>query len=306
MLLNNYITLVIIRKKDKRIKLYLVLAWFLAALFFLFLGFTLFIYYQYYKNSSGNATSYQELQNNFLKQTVYYKEIQDTLDNYSEELEKIGEFDEKIRNIADQNRTSRQRKKETENFEISENSDFTTLQNSELQAKIGIQERNIVIQVKNIELNYRLRHASLFRLENIIRDNLERLIRSPSIKPLRGGVFTSSFGIRNDPFTGALQFHEGVDWSVPLYSPVIAPADGVVVYTYFENSYGNIMAINHGYGIVTRYAHLVQFEAKPGQRVKRGDTIGRTGNTGRSTGSHLHYEVIVNGKNVDPLDYVIE
>ena len=188
MLLNNYITLVIIRKKDKRIKLYLVLAWFLAGLFFLFLGFTLFIYYQYYKNSSGNATSYQELQNNFLKQTVYYKEIQDTLDNYSEELEKIGEFDEKIRNIADQNRTSRQRKKETENFEISENSDFTTLQNSELQAKIGIQERN-----------------SLFRLENIIRDNLERLIRSPSIKPLRGGVFTSSFGIRNDPFTGALQ-----------------------------------------------------------------------------------------------------
>ena len=99
MLLNNYITLVVIRKKDKIIKLYIVLVWFLAALFSLFLGFTVFIYYQYYENISRN-TSYQELQNNFLKQTVYYKEIQDTLDNYSKELEKIGEFDEKIRNIA--------------------------------------------------------------------------------------------------------------------------------------------------------------------------------------------------------------
>ena len=77
MLLNNYITLVVIRKKDKIIKLYIVLVWFLAALFSLFLGFTVFIYYQYYENISRN-TSYQELQNNFL--TVYYKEIQDTLD----------------------------------------------------------------------------------------------------------------------------------------------------------------------------------------------------------------------------------
>ena len=263
MLLNNYITLVVIRKKDKIIKLYIVLVWFLAALFSLFLGFTVFIYYQYYENISRN-TSYQELQNNFLKQTVYYKEIQDTLDNYSKELEKIGEFDEKIRNIANQNRTSRQRKKETENLEISDNSSFDSLQDTKLQGQIGIQEKNIINQVKNIELNYRLRHASLFRLENIIRDNLERLIRSPSIKPLLGGVFTSSFGLRNDPFTGALKFHEGVDWSVPLYSPVIAPADGIVVYTYFEKSFGNIMAINHGYGIITRYAHLVQFEAKPG------------------------------------------
>ena len=131
-------------------------------------------------------------------------------------------------------------------------------------------------------------------------------MRSPSIKPLRGGFFTSGFGIRNDPFTRALKFHAGVDWSAPLYSPVIAPADGVVVYTYFQNSFGNILAMDHGYGIITRYAHLVQFEVQPGQKVKRGDTVGRTGNTGRSTGSHLHYEVIVNGRNVDPLDYVIE
>ena len=269
------------------------------------MGFTGFVYYQYYENISRDS-SYQELQNNFLEQTVYYKEIQNTLDNYSVELEKIGEFDEKIRNIANQNRTSRQRKKETENFEVSENSSFNTVQDSELQGKIGIQEKNIISQVKNIELNYRLRHASLFKLENVIRDNKESLARSPSIKPLRGGVFTSGFGIRNDPFTRALKFHAGIDWSAPLYSPVIAPADGVVIYTYFQKSFGNIMAINHGYNIVTRYAHLVQFEAKPGQKVKRGDTIGRTGSTGRSTGSHLHYEVVVNGKNVDPLDYVIE
>ena len=277
--------------------------WLLIALFLSFLGFTAFIYYQYYENSSRNS-SYQESQNNFLEQTVYYKEVQSKLDDYSRELEKIGEFDKKIRNIANQHRTSRKRK--VESFEIVDNSNFYGSQDTELQGKIGVQEKNIISQVKNIELNYRLRHASLFKLENIIRDNLESLIRSPSIKPLRSGFFTSGFGIRNDPFTGSLKFHEGIDWSAPIYSPVIAPADGIVVYTYFENSYGNIMAINHGYGIITRYAHLVQFEVKPGQKVKRGDTVGRIGNTGRSTGSHLHYEVIINGKKVDPLDYILE
>ena len=180
------------------------MVWFLAILSVFFLSFTGFVYYQYYENSSKNS-SYQELQNHFLEQEIYYKEIQNTLDNYSVELEKIGEFDEKIRNIANQNRTSRQRKKEVESFEISENNSFNTVSDNELQGKIGIQEKNIISQVKNIDLNYKLRHASLLGLENIIRANKASLARAPSIKPLRGGSFVSGFGIRNDPFTGCLK-----------------------------------------------------------------------------------------------------
>ena len=165
MLFNNYITLLIIRKKDKRIKLYLAYVWLLIALFLSFLGFTAFIYYQYYENSSRNS-SYQESQNNFLEQTVYYKEVQSKLDDYSRELEKIGEFDKKIRNIANQHRTSRKRK--VESFEIVDNSNFYGSQDTELQGKIGVQEKNIISQVKNIELNYRLRHLACLNLRILL------------------------------------------------------------------------------------------------------------------------------------------
>ena len=114
------------------------------------------------------------------------------------------------------------------------------------------------------------------------------------------------FGNRIDPFTGMRDFHPGIDISVPRGTRVSAPADGVVVFCGTKGGYGNIIAIDHGYGTVTRYGHLDGFNVRPGQRVKRGDVIGFSGNTGRSTAPHLHYEVWVHDQMRNPIEYILD
>lgn len=127
---------------------------------------------------------------------------------------------------------------------------------------------------------------------------------TPAIRPAKG-LYTSAFGRRKSPFTGLSEFHKGLDIAGPEGTAVIAPASGTVTFASVKGAFGNIMIINHGHGIVTRYAHLSQFLKKPGDKVKRGDKIALTGNTGRSTGPHLHYEVSLNGIPVDPQKYIL-
>ena len=130
------------------------------------------------------------------------------------------------------------------------------------------------------------------------------LSSTPSIVPVRG-ILTDGFGRRSDPFTHEPGQHQGIDVSSAVGQPVRAPADGVVVKASWENGYGNVVYLSHGYGYSTRYGHLSGFGARPGQRVKRGDVIGYVGSTGRSTGPHLHYEVRLNNNAVNPLEYIL-
>jgi murein DD-endopeptidase MepM/ murein hydrolase activator NlpD len=131
------------------------------------------------------------------------------------------------------------------------------------------------------------------------------LSSTPSIYPVRG-LLGNGFGWRRDPFTGMRDFHQGLDIVTPIGTRVVAPADGIVTRVGPAGGFGLSVFIAHGYGVVTRYGHLSSTVAKVGQRVKRGDVIAMTGSTGRSTGPHLHYEVLVHQKNVDPLRYIIE
>jgi murein DD-endopeptidase MepM/ murein hydrolase activator NlpD len=126
---------------------------------------------------------------------------------------------------------------------------------------------------------------------------------TPSVWPLRGWV-TSSFGRRISPFSGIPAFHEGMDIAARVGTPVLAPADGVVVKAAFSPGYGNMVEIWHGYGIRTIYGHNSRLNVKEGQHVKRGDVISYTGDTGSSTGPHLHYEVRLNGLPVNPVKYL--
>jgi murein DD-endopeptidase MepM/ murein hydrolase activator NlpD len=142
-------------------------------------------------------------------------------------------------------------------------------------------------------------------LETYFKDQKELLASTPSIWPLRG-YLSASFGNRIDPFTGLRDFHPGIDVSVPRGTKVLAPADGVVVFCGLRAGYGNAMMIDHGFGVVTRYGHLDGFNARPGQRVKRGDVIAFSGNTGRSTAPHLHYEVWVNDQMRNPIEFIID
>ena len=123
-------------------------------------------------------------------------------------------------------------------------------------------------------------------------DTLQKgFVAIPSQKPVDVIDFTSGFGVRNDPFRGGAAMHAGLDIRGPIGTPIHATADGIVDRAGWANGYGNLIELNHGRGIQTRYGHLSAILVQPGQRVKRGDVIARMGSTGRSTGSHLHYEV---------------
>jgi murein DD-endopeptidase MepM/ murein hydrolase activator NlpD len=126
---------------------------------------------------------------------------------------------------------------------------------------------------------------------------------APNLWPVEGQI-TGSFGERTDPFNGEGAFHTGVDIGAALGQPVIAPADGVVTFADFMGGYGRAVMVDHGHGISTRYGHLSSYIVVPGQHLRRGDTIGYVGLSGRSTGPHLHYEVRINDTPVNPYKYL--
>jgi len=130
------------------------------------------------------------------------------------------------------------------------------------------------------------------------------LAATPSIRPVSGWV-TSGFGSRISPFTGQNEFHSGLDISNAPGTKIIAPANGRVSIAAEKLYIGNLLVIDHDHGRVTKYGHLKEILVNPGQEVKRGDVIGLVGNTGRSTGPHLHYEVLINGTPVNPLKYIL-
>lgn len=133
----------------------------------------------------------------------------------------------------------------------------------------------------------------------------ELMLKStPSIAPARG-LLTSGFGSREDPFTGGHSMHSGLDIATREGTEVIAPASGVVIFAGEKAAYGNCIVIDHGRDITTLYGHLSAMLVKPGDKLDRGQHIGKVGNTGRSTGPHLHYEVRTNGVPVNPRRYVV-
>jgi len=160
--------------------------------------------------------------------------------------------------------------------------------------------------------------AMLDRLDNEISDRgqklsvLESLLMSrslservmPSGKPVEEGWLSSLYGKRSDPFTGKQEFHRGLDFAGKKGSEVIAAADGVVIWSARRSGYGNTVEINHGNGYVTRYGHNLKNLVKVGDTVKKGQQIALMGSTGRSTGPHVHFEVLRNGKSVNPSRFI--
>ncbi|TLY45590.1 MAG: M23 family metallopeptidase [Nitrospirae bacterium] len=149
-----------------------------------------------------------------------------------------------------------------------------------------------------------LQERYLHELTGIVGERRAQWASTPSIWPVRGWV-SSGFGRRVSPFTGEDMMHGGLDISAPMSTPVKAPAAGTVIAVGPEKSLGNVVVVSHGYGFKTLYAHLSKLRVRNGQTVKRGDVIGEVGNTGLSTGPHLHYEIELNGAAVDPIRYII-
>ncbi len=147
--------------------------------------------------------------------------------------------------------------------------------------------------------------SSLRELQEYFDDQKSLLASTPSLWPARGWV-TSDFGVRLDPYTAERMMHRGLDIATPPGQPVYAPSDGTVVFSGTESGYGKVLVIDHGYGVKTRYGHLSEIFARLGEHVKRGARVAAVGNTGRSTGPHLHYEVRVNGIPENPRKFILE
>lgn len=165
-------------------------------------------------------------------------------------------------------------------------------------AKLALFERQVAAQ-----------SMSFSQLAEAIGSNKERLAHIPSIQPISEKDMTqmaSGYGWRKDPVYGSTKHHDGMDFASPTGTPVYATGNGTVTAAGWNGAYGNSIDISHGYNYMTRYAHLSQVLVKPGQQVSRGDLIGKVGSTGKSTGSHLHYEVRFKDVPQNPVNYYFQ
>lgn len=165
--------------------------------------------------------------------------------------------------------------------------------------------KELAKSLNNISARIEYQFVSYNEIENLIKNQEEKLASIPAIQPVSNkdlNRIASGFGMRIDPVYGTPKLHKGLDFSAPQGTPIYATANGRVTTAGFDRGgYGNHVIINNGYGYKTLFGHMAKIKVKPGQRVKRGEVIGWVGNTGKSTGPHCHYEVHVNGREVDPV-----
>lgn len=162
---------------------------------------------------------------------------------------------------------------------------------------------NLQQQIDQIRASIDLRRESQEEIRGFLSEQSSLLSAKPSGLPARGWL-TSNFGIRRSPFTNARTMHDGIDIAARTGTPVYATASGIVSQSHFENGYGKLIVIDHGYGYKTFYGHNSKLVVKVGQRVKRGDLVASSGNTGSSTGAHVHYEVRLNGVPLNPRKFI--
>lgn len=278
---------------------------FLLLFIFLFCGAS-FIGYDYFRLkriSFHNTTLNQTIikQNNDIKhQRDQIQIFASELENLKHQVDTLSKFEDKVRIVAGIKQTS------NSNGLIG----IGGIPRDELDPDIPLEKNhNSLIREMHqqaTQTNFAAQKQALDfeHLIKILEEKRNLLASTPSIKPIDGWI-TSRFGYRVSPFTGRKEFHSGLDISNRNGTEIIATANGRISYAAEKMYIGNMVMIDHGHGIVTKYGHMKKLLVKQGQQVKRGDVIGLVGNTGRSTGPHVHYEVRVNGAAVNPLNYIL-
>jgi murein DD-endopeptidase MepM/ murein hydrolase activator NlpD len=165
-------------------------------------------------------------------------------------------------------------------------------------ADLDLQQNIALVWNQAADLESQLRFV-----ENVAERRADQLLLTPSLWPVAGPI-RSSYGRRQDPFTGTTETHRGIDIGALYGAEIRAPANATVLVARRESTYGNLIVLDHGDGITTRYAHLAQFNVQKGTVVGKGDVIGFVGSTGRSTGPHLHYEVRLDDRTLNPRNYL--
>jgi len=218
------------------------------------------------------------------------------IDQFADRLEALRQYDKQIRVLAHETNLS---KKMPLGVGGSEEVRMKDLLDKDHEQIIAGMRRNI--EKLHEEANERER--SFTELLGYLGQQKAVLASTPSLWPVKGWV-TSEFGMRRSPFRSGMEFHKGLDISTRFGKEVVAPADGLVIGSGYGPQDGNYVKIDHGHGFTTVYLHLSRMTVKQGTRVNRGDVIGYVGDTGRSTGPHLHYAVLVNNVEVNPRKYL--
>ena len=256
------------------------------------------------------------ISSDYLSNYLYGKRLQEYKANYSNvsknlalmrtkidklnlELEKIEQKDKAVRTYAGMPEIDRSIRQLGIGGHSIESGKFSDNLAPKLNEELFLLEKDL----KRISRNVNLELNSYKSIYEKVQDNIQRINSIPSIRPVQSGYLNSTFGYRNDPIDNVRRFHHGQDITVKSGTPIIAPANGVVKRAYYAGGFGNHIKIDHGSGYTTLFAHLSKINVKHGQEIKRGEVIGYTGNTGRSTAPHLHYEIHYNGEPQNPLDY---
>lgn len=168
---------------------------------------------------------------------------------------------------------------------------------------LSLNQKDISKHFRSLDRKRITLETELRQLQDYYTTNEILMAATPSLMPVRGYP-SDRFGRRADPFDGERDFHPGIDISAPRGAKVVATADGMVVFAGYQKDYGRLVAIEHKFGISTRYGHLNRYTVKPGDQVSKGDIIGYVGSTGRSTGPHVHYEVRLRNQPLNPLRFI--
>ena len=250
-------------------------------------------------SNSFYAAKLLRLQKNNSKLVGTIYDMQNRIKQMESELHVLTEKDRALRTYADIPLID----KDVRKLGIGGRYNFQSDELDNLLPKEDVELSSLANDLDRLTREIKLERISYEEIYNAIKHRSPQIRSTPSIRPVNTGYISDGYGYRKDPFTGMKRFHYGIDISAPTGTPVYATADGVVRSTNFSRTFGRIIKIDHGYGYSTYYAHLSKMLVKPGEVVKRGQKIAEVGCTGRSTASHLHYEVRQNGINKNPLDY---
>jgi murein DD-endopeptidase MepM/ murein hydrolase activator NlpD len=176
---------------------------------------------------------------------------------------------------------------------------------SDMEERHSTMLREMHAQLNILDAAFSQQREGFSSLLEYLEDKRKQLASTPAIRPINGGWITSRFEYRKSPFTGRREFHQGLDIAARAGTPVVASADGVVIVSGRKGSLGNAIMIDHGNGVISRYGHLTECLKRQGATVRREEIIGTVGNSGLSTGPHLHYEIRINGVAVNPEKYIL-
>ncbi len=272
--------------------------WFMCVIGVIVLGFlvgNVFLVKEYLANRHLKS-QIEDKQKTIDEQAAQLISIAGKIQLISRDVLRIERFDAKIRHMLDLN---------TKLGTVDRSRDEDSITSSLPLHRPSLMARRMQRFLQLLSEDINLEEVNQQEILQAMRVMESKLSTKPSIWPLHGRI-NSSFGYRRAPFGGRRSFHKGIDIKGRVGAPIVASAMGTVTQAGFSGAYGIVVTIDHGGGFITKYAHMQSASVSVGQKVKRGEMVGRVGMTGRTTGPHLHYEVRVGGVPVNPIKYMLE